>query len=105
MYEKGSDNIRLSFALEKDSEACRLAQHLPRILGPVKQMLGEQVYLWLSRINHKMACHGGLWLWHQDYTSWHMNEVADDVLSKLPGKCPSVEQIHAHRLGPQHDPN
>ena len=75
MYEKDSDRVRLSFALEKDSEACRLAQCIPRILGPVKQMLGDQVYLWLSRINHKMARHGDLWQWHQDYTSWHMDDA------------------------------
>lgn len=73
MYEKDSDRVRLSFALEKDSEACDLAQRIPRVLGPVKQMLGDEVYLWLSRINHKMARHGDQWQWHQDFTSWHMD--------------------------------
>ena len=87
MYEKDSDRVRLSFALEKDSEACRLAQRIPRILGPVRQMLGEQVYLWLSRINHKLAHHGDQWQWHQDFTSWHMDgargNTARDMMTAM----------------------
>ena len=76
VYEKKSGKIRQAYASEQDSEAWNLAYRLPRILEPVQQLLGEQVYLWHSRIIFKLAHVGEQWQWHQDFTSWHMDGAA-----------------------------
>ncbi len=76
VYEKKSGKIRQAYASERDSEAWNLACRLPRILGPVRQLLGERVYLWHSRIIFKLARVGEQWQWHQDFTSWHMDGAA-----------------------------
>jgi len=76
VYEKKSGKIRQSYGSERDSEAWDTAYRLPRILEPVHQLLGEQVYLWHSRIIFKLAHVGEQWQWHQDFTSWHMDGAA-----------------------------
>ena len=46
---------------------------LPRLLGPVQQLLNEEVYLHQSRINPKPGMAGGAsWDWHQDYSAWQV---------------------------------
>ena len=76
VYEKLSGKIRQSYASERDSEAWNVVYRLPRILEPVHQLLGDQVYLWQSRIIFKLARFGEQWQWHQDFTSWHMDGAA-----------------------------
>ena len=76
VYEKKSGKIRQAYGSERDSEAWELAYRLPRILQPVQQLLGDQVYLWHSRIIFKLAHIGEQWQWHQDFTSWHRDGAA-----------------------------
>ena len=59
-----------SYAMDRDSEAFRLATRLPRLLDRVRAVLGEEIYLWQAHMNHKPAGKGEAWQWHQDYTSW-----------------------------------
>jgi ectoine hydroxylase len=68
--EKGSDAVRTSFAAHMYCEAfARLARH-PRMIEPVKQVFGEDVYMHQFKINGKMAFDGDVWQWHQDYGTW-----------------------------------
>ena len=62
----------LAFGAHVYAEAFhRLSRH-PRILHPVHQLLGEEVYLHQSRINPKEGFGGGAaWDWHQDFPGWH----------------------------------
>ncbi len=63
---------RLVFGIHTHSEPFRRLVHLPRILNPVRQLLGEEVYLYQSRLNPKPGFgSGGGWDWHQDYPPWH----------------------------------
>jgi len=48
LMEKGSEKVRLSYAVEQDSEALDAAYRLPRLVEPVKQLLGDDIYLWQS---------------------------------------------------------
>lgn len=41
-----------------------------RILGPVKQLSAEGVYVYQFKINAKPAFGGESWSWHQDYIAW-----------------------------------
>ncbi|MGH8432550.1 MAG: phytanoyl-CoA dioxygenase family protein, partial [Solimonas sp.] len=73
VIEKDGTSIRAAWAVEIDSDACAAAYRLPRILEPVKQLLGDGVYLYQSRLNYKVAGKGDVFQWHQDYTSWRMD--------------------------------
>jgi ectoine hydroxylase len=43
------------------------------MVEPVKQLLGDEVYMHQFKINGKMAFDGDVWQWHQDYGTW-MND-------------------------------
>jgi ectoine hydroxylase len=71
--EKGSDAVRTNFAAHMYSEPfAKLARH-PRMVEPVVQVFGEQVYIHQFKINGKAAFDGDVWQWHQDYGTW-MND-------------------------------
>lgn len=48
----------------------------PRVLGPVRQLLTEDVYPYQFKINAKPAFGGERWSWHQDYVAWR---IADNL--------------------------
>lgn len=72
--EKGSDAVRSSFAAHTYSEPfARLARH-PRLVEPVSQLFGEDVYMHQFKINGKQAFDGQVWQWHQDYGTWQRDD-------------------------------
>ena len=76
MREKGSDAVRTNFAAHLYSEPfAKLARH-PRMVEPVQQLFGEDVYMHQFKINGKMAFEGDVWQWHQDYGTW----LNDDLM-------------------------
>ena len=73
--EKGSDAVRTNFAAHLYSAPfARLARH-PRMVEPVTQMFGEDVYMHQFKINGKMAFDGDVWQWHQDYGTWKNDDL------------------------------
>ena len=42
-----------------------------RVVGGARQLLGEEVYHWHSKIMLKEPRTGGAWEWHQDFGYWH----------------------------------
>lgn len=87
VIEKDGETVRAAWAVEIDSPACAAAYRMPRVLEPVRQLLGQDVYLFQSRLNYKAAGKGDVFQWHQDYGSWHMDGVPRgghrDMLSVL----------------------
>jgi ectoine hydroxylase len=74
--EKQSGIPRTAFACQTYDEAYRrLARH-PRLVEPVQQILGGDVYMHQFKINAKAAFEGEQWQWHQDYGTW----VNDDKM-------------------------
>ena len=68
--EKDSDAVRTNFAAHMySSPFAKLARH-PRMVEPVMQIFGEEVYMHQFKINGKMAFDGDVWQWHQDYGTW-----------------------------------
>jgi ectoine hydroxylase len=68
--EKGSESVRTNFAAHMYNEQfARLARH-PRMVEPIKDLFGEDVYMHQFKINGKMAFDGDVWQWHQDYGTW-----------------------------------
>jgi ectoine hydroxylase len=72
--EKTGDVVRTNFAAHLYSAPfARLARH-PRMVEPVKQVFGEDVYMHQFKINGKQAFDGDLWQWHQDYGTWRNDD-------------------------------
>jgi L-proline 4-hydroxylase len=72
--EKASDAVRTNFAAHMYSRVyARLGRH-PRMVEPVKQLFGEDVYMHQFKINGKVAFDGDLWQWHQDFGTWQADD-------------------------------
>jgi ectoine hydroxylase len=72
--EKTGDAVRTNFAAHMYSAPfARLARH-PRMVEPVKQVFGEDVYMHQFKINGKQAFDGDVWQWHQDYGTWRNDD-------------------------------
>lgn len=72
--EKDGKSVRTAFAAHTYSEPFRrLARH-PRMVEPVKQILGGDVYVHQFKINGKEAFEGDVWQWHQDYGVWRRDD-------------------------------
>jgi ectoine hydroxylase len=72
--EKTGDVVRTNFAAHLYSAPfARLARH-PRMVEPVKQLFGEDVYMHQFKINGKAAFDGDVWQWHQDYGTWRADD-------------------------------
>ena len=61
---------RTAFAAHTFNEAFRLLAHHPRLVEPLRQYFGEDVYVHQFKINAKAAFEGDVWQWHQDYGTW-----------------------------------
>jgi ectoine hydroxylase len=71
--EKAGGVVRTNFAAHMYSNPfARLGRH-PRMVDPVVQLFGEQVYMHQFKVNGKAAFDGDVWQWHQDYGTW-MND-------------------------------
>ncbi len=72
--ERDGVTPRTSFAAHTYNRTyAKLARH-PRLVEPVKQFFGEDLYMHQFKINGKMAFDGELWQWHQDYGTWQRDD-------------------------------
>ncbi len=65
---------RTAFAAHTYNEAFGTLGAHPRLIGPVEQIFGEQVYMHQYKINAKAAFTGEVWQWHQDYGTWKRDD-------------------------------
>ncbi|HEY3718907.1 MAG TPA: phytanoyl-CoA dioxygenase family protein [Roseiarcus sp.] len=61
---------RTAFAAHTFNETFRLLACHPRLVEPLRQMFGEDVYVHQFKLNAKAAFEGEVWQWHQDYGTW-----------------------------------
>lgn len=54
-----------------------------RLVDPIKQIIGNDVYIWHSKLNVKDAFEGTVWLWHQDYGYWMWDGVDPRIVSVM----------------------
>src|SRR5256884_4247728 len=77
--EKGSDAVRTNFAAHMYSfPFAKLARH-PRMVEPIMQLFGEELYMHQFKINGKMAFDGDVWQWHQDYGTWKNDDLMPEA--------------------------
>ena len=65
---------RTAFAAHTYNEGFRLLGADPRLIEPVEQLFGEQLYMHQFKINAKAAFDGEVWQWHQDYGTWKRDD-------------------------------
>ena len=70
VWREKSGAPRTAFAAHTFNEAFRLLAHHPRLVEPLRQLFGEDVYVHQYKINAKAAFEGDVWQWHQDYGTW-----------------------------------
>ena len=70
VWREKSGAPRTAFAAHTFNEAFRLLAHHPRLVEPLRQLFGEDVYVHQYKINAKVAFEGDVWQWHQDYGTW-----------------------------------
>jgi ectoine hydroxylase len=73
--EKDGKTVRTTFAAHTFNEAFRRLGRHPRLIEPVRQILGGPVYMHQFKINAKAAFDGDQWQWHQDYGTWARDDL------------------------------
>ena len=69
-----SNAVRTNSAAHMYSKpSAKLARH-PRMVEPVRQIYGEDLYMHQFKINGKAAFSGDVWQWHQDYGTWKRDD-------------------------------
>ena len=70
IWREKSGAPRTAFASHTYSEVFRLLACHPRLVEPLRQYFGEEVYVHQFKLNAKAAFEGDVWQWHQDYGTW-----------------------------------
>lgn len=70
VWREKSGAPRTAFAAHTYNEAFNILGRHPRMIEPVQQIFGEQVYMHQYKINAKAKFDGDVWQWHQDYGTW-----------------------------------
>ena len=74
VLEKEHDIVRSVYGSHMTNEVFNKLSRHPRIVEPVQQLLGSEVYVYQFKINAKAAFGGDLWQWHQDYIFWQKED-------------------------------
>ncbi len=70
IWREKSGAPRTAFAAHLYNEAFGILGRHPRMITPIEQLFGEQVYMHQFKINAKAKFSGDVWQWHQDYGTW-----------------------------------
>ena len=70
VWREKSGAPRTAFAAHTFNETFRLLACHPRLVEPLRQLFGEDVYVHQFKLNAKAAFEGDVWQWHQDYGTW-----------------------------------
>ncbi|HEV2631253.1 MAG TPA: phytanoyl-CoA dioxygenase family protein [Pseudolabrys sp.] len=65
---------RTAFAAHTFSDVFGLLARHPRLVVPLQQLFGEDVYVHQFKLNAKAAFEGDVWQWHQDYGTWQRDD-------------------------------
>ncbi len=74
VWRESTGAARTAFAAHTYNEGFRRLGAHPRLIEPVEQILGGQVYMHQYKVNAKAAFDGEVWQWHQDYGTWKRDD-------------------------------
>lgn len=78
ILERDNATVRSVYGVHRGfAEIAEVVRH-PDLLGPARQLVGEEVYVHQSKVNLKAPFTGDQWEWHQDYIYW----LQDDGLAR-----------------------
>jgi ectoine hydroxylase len=78
-----SGAVRQIYLAHRHSPPYKELVRNPKMLGPVKQILQSDVYVWHGKINVKDSFEGTVWLWHPDYGYWLWDGVDPKMVSVM----------------------
>ena len=70
---------RTAFAAHTFSDVFGLLARHPRLVEPLQQLFGEDVYVHQFKLNAKAAFEGDVWQWHQDYGTWARDDCMPEA--------------------------
>ena len=70
IYLEKDGTPRTAFAVHRYSEPFEILGRHPRLVEPLQQLYGDDVYIHQYKINAKAKFTGDVWQWHQDYGNW-----------------------------------
>jgi ectoine hydroxylase len=70
VMEKDGQGVRSVYGSHMTSPVFRVVARHPKLVVPIRQILGSEVYVYQFKINAKLALVGDVWEWHQDYVFW-----------------------------------
>ncbi len=77
--EKTGGVVRTNFAAHLyNKQFAKLGRH-PRMVEPVQQIFGKDLYMHQFKINGKAAFDGDVWQWHQDYGTWKNDDLMPEA--------------------------
>src|SRR5580693_5867452 len=115
VWRENTGAPRTAFAAHTFNETFRLLACHPRLVEPLRQMYGEDVYVHQFKINAKAAFEGDVWQWHQDYGTWARDDgmpepramniaVFMDEVMAINGPLMLIPKSHKHgTLAAEHD--
>ncbi len=115
IWRERSGAPRTAFAAHLYNPAFALLARHPRMIRPIEQIFGEQLYMHQFKINAKSAFTGDVWQWHQDYGTWARDDgmpepramniaVFLDEVMHINGPLMLVPKSHTHgTLAAGHD--
>lgn len=74
VWRESNGVARTAFAAHTYNEGFRRLGAHPRMIEPVSQVLGGDVYMHQFKVNAKAAFDGEVWQWHQDYGTWKRDD-------------------------------
>jgi ectoine hydroxylase len=74
VLEPDSHEIRSIFEVHAISPAFAALVADPRLVHPIRQLLGSEVYVHQSRVNFKPGFNGQQFYWHSDFETWHSED-------------------------------
>lgn len=72
--EAGAAVVRSVYGSHATNEVFGLLGRHPILVGPARQLLDSEVYIYQFKINAKAAFDGDVWDWHQDYIFWRKED-------------------------------
>ena len=108
VWRERSGAPRTAFAAHLYNEAFGLLARHPRMIAPIEQIFGEQLYMHQFKINAKASFTGDVWQWHQDYGTWARDDgmpepramnIAVFLVEVMPINGPLMLVPRSHTVG------
>jgi len=82
--DREAGQVALALWTQAGDSAYADLYRLPRLVIPARQLLGDDIYHWHSKISFKPPRTGASWHWHQDYGYWfHDGCLTANMLSAM----------------------